>query len=195
MKTEELQAQGLTEEQIKFVMAENGKDLKKTQKENETLTSERDNWKQRAETAEGTLKGFEGKDFDAIQKERDDWKEKAEKAKSEYEKQIYDRDFADVLAASIDSIKFSSEYAKNAVMAEIKAAGLKLVDGKIIGLNDMIDNIKSKDASAFVTEEQENMAVFTTPAGQKPQPGAKYTPEQLMKLKNANPGLDISQYI
>ena len=172
MKTEELQAQGLTEEQIKFVMAENGKDLKKTQKENETLASERDNWKGRAETAEGTLKGFEGKDFDAIQKERDEWKEKAEKAKSDYDKQIYDRDFADVLSASMDSIKFSSEYAKNAVMAEIKAAGLKLVDGRIIGLNDMIDSIKSKDASAFITEEQENKATFTQPLNKvgKPEP-------------------------
>ena len=39
MKTEELKAQGLTEEQISFVMAENGKDLKKLQKENDNLTS------------------------------------------------------------------------------------------------------------------------------------------------------------
>ena len=31
MKTEELKAQGLTEEQITFVMAENGKDIKREQ--------------------------------------------------------------------------------------------------------------------------------------------------------------------
>lgn len=195
MKTEDLQAQGLTEEQIKFVMAENGKDLKKTQKENEALTGERDDWKKRAEKAEGTLEGFEGKDFETIQKERDEWKEKAEKAKEDYEKQIYDRDFADALGTAIESYKFSSEYAKNAVVSEIKSAGLKMVDGKIIGLNDMIENIKAKDASAFVTEEQENMAKFTTPMSKKPKPGTKYTPEQLMKLKNENPGMDISQYI
>ena len=42
MKTEDLKAQGLTDEQISFVMAENGKDLKKLQEENENLTSDRD---------------------------------------------------------------------------------------------------------------------------------------------------------
>lgn len=199
MKTEDLQAQGLTEDQINFVMAENGKDLKKTQKENETLIAERDNWKGRAETAEDTLKGFEGKDFDAIQAERDQWKKKAEDAEKEYKEQIYERDFSDALSTAVEAYKFSSEYAKSAVMAEIKAAGLKLVDGKIIGLNDMIESIKSKDVSAFVSEEQEqakqNMAKFTTPVNHQPNPGKKYTPEQLMKLKNENPGMDISQYI
>lgn len=165
MKTEELQAQGLTEDQIKYVMSENGKDLTKVQKENESLSTERDNWKKRAEDAEGTLKGFEGKDFDAIQKERDEWKKKAEDSESAFQKQIYERDFSDALATAMEEYKFSSEYAKNAVVAEIKAAGLKLVDGKIIGLNDMMENIKSKDASAFVTEQQENKATFTQPLG------------------------------
>ena len=69
MKTEELKAQGLTEEQISFVMAENGKDLKKLQKENDNLTSERDTWKEKAEAAETTLKGFEGVDLETMQKE------------------------------------------------------------------------------------------------------------------------------
>ena len=52
MKTEDLKEKGLTEEQIAFVMAENGKDLKNLQKENENLTSDRDNWKEKAEAAE-----------------------------------------------------------------------------------------------------------------------------------------------
>ena len=141
------------------------------------------------------MKGFEGKDFDAIQKDRDEWKQKAETAEADYKQQIYDRDFSDALSTAMESYKFSSDYAKTAVMAEIKSAGLKLLDGKIIGLNDMIESIKAKDASAFVTESQEEKAKFTTPPGQKPKEGTKYTPEQLMKMKNENPGLDISQYI
>ena len=80
MKTEDLEKQGLTKEQIDFVMAENGKDLKKVQKENESLITERDNWKTKAETAEETLKTFEGIDPANIQKELNDWKLKAEEA-------------------------------------------------------------------------------------------------------------------
>ena len=49
------------------------KKLSKLQTENETL-------KERAETAEETLKGFDGKNFDEITKERDEWKRKAEDA-------------------------------------------------------------------------------------------------------------------
>lgn len=195
MKTEDLQAQGLNEEQIKYVFAENGKDIAAEKKRADTAEKDRDSWKNRAETAENTLKGFEGKDFDAIQKDRDEWKQKAEKAEADYKQQIYERDFSDALSTAMESYKFSSDYAKTAVMAEIESAGLKLLDGKIIGLNDMIENIKAKDASAFVTESQEEKAEFTTPPGQKPKEGTKYTPEQLMKMKNQNPGLDISQYI
>lgn len=161
MKTEDLQAQGLTEEQIKFVFAENGKDIAAEKKRAEKAEQDRDIWKKRAETAEETLQGFEGKDFEAIEKERNEWKEKAENSKKDYEKQIYDRDFGDALTTEMEQYKFSSEYAKAAVMAELKSAGLKLIDGKIIGLTDMIESIKSKDASAFVTEEQENKAQFT----------------------------------
>ena len=68
MKTEELKAQGLTEEQISFVMAENGKDLKKLQKENDNLSVDRDTWKEKAEAAETTLKGFEGVDLETMQR-------------------------------------------------------------------------------------------------------------------------------
>lgn len=41
MKTEDLKAQGLTDEQINFVMGENGKDLKTLQDENATLKTEK----------------------------------------------------------------------------------------------------------------------------------------------------------
>ena len=41
MKTEDLKAQGLSDEQINFVMAENGKDLKTLQDENAALKTEK----------------------------------------------------------------------------------------------------------------------------------------------------------
>lgn len=167
MKTEELKAQGLTEEQISFVMAENGKDLKKLQKENDNLSADRDTWKEKAEAAEATLKGFEGVDLETMQKELSDWKQKATEAEKNAQAQLYERDFADALKTEFESIKFSSEAAKRAIMAEVKASGLKLKDGKILGLNDLIGQMKEKDASAFIDDAQQqaqqNMARFTAP--------------------------------
>lgn len=167
MKTEELKAQGLTEEQISFVMAENGKDLKKLQKENDNLSVDRDTWKEKAEAAETTLKGFEGVDLETMQKELSDWKQKATEAEKSAQAQLYERDFADALKTEFEGIKFSSEAAKRAIMAEVKEAGLKLKDGKILGLNDLIGQMKEKDASAFIDDAQQqaqqNMARFTAP--------------------------------
>ena len=57
------------------------------------VEEERDKFKKDFETASETLKGFEGKDFEAIQKERDEWKEKYETADKDYKQQIYERDF------------------------------------------------------------------------------------------------------
>ncbi len=175
MKTEELKSQGLTEEQISFVMAENGKDLKKLQKENDNLSVDRDTWKEKAEAAETTLKGFEGVDLETMQKELSDWKQKATEAEKSAQAQLYERDFADALKTEFEGIKFSSEAAKRAIMAEVKEAGLKLKDGKILGLNDLIGQMKEKDASAFIDDAQQqaqrNMARFTAPLGKQNAPG------------------------
>ena len=47
------------------------------------VETDRDTWKKRAESAEETLRGFEGKDFEEITKDRDEWKEKFEKLEEE----------------------------------------------------------------------------------------------------------------
>lgn len=189
MKTEELKAQGLTDEQVNFVMAENGKDLKKLQKENENLTHDRDTWKEKAETAESTLKGFEGVDLETMQRELSDWKKKAEDAEKNAQAQIYERDFNDALKTELEGVKFSSEAAKRAIMAEIKESGLKLKDGKILGLNDLISQMKEKDASAFIDEEQQkaqqNAARFTQPF-QRQNQGGSMTKDQIMGIRDAS---------
>lgn len=162
--------------------------------------TERDNWKSKAETAEETLKKFDGVDLETMQTELNNWKQKAETAAKDYEQKIYERDFSDALKTELESVKFSSDAAKRAVMAEIKESGVKLKDGKIIGLSDVINQIKERDASAFVDEEKEkakkNMAKFTTsfkPSGSN----GTYTKQDFMqmslderiKLKNSDPDL------
>ena len=187
MKTEDLKEKGLTDEQISYVMAENGKSISKLQEENKTLKDSVEAYKKRAEDAEETLKGFEGKDFDAMTKELEDYKKKAEESKKEFDKAIYDRDFNDALKVELEGYKFTSESAKKAVMSEIREAGLKLKDGKILGLSDLIGQIKSTDAGAFVDEEEEeaeeNKARFTKP---KENGGSgKLTKDDIMKITDA----------
>lgn len=118
--------------------------------------TDRDAWKQRAETAEETLKGFEGKDFDTITKERDEWKKKAEDAEREYAEKEAEREKQELLKEAFADVKFTSESAKKAIMAQI-AEGVTVKNGKLIGFNDLLDDAKKTDASAFVDEEQEQL--------------------------------------
>lgn len=111
MKTEELKAQGLTQEQINFVMAENGKDIDKIQKKLDDMTAERDKEKGRADTAEETLKGFDGVDVEKLNKSIADWKKKAEDAEKDYKQKIADRDFDDLLKEAIKSANGLNEKA------------------------------------------------------------------------------------
>lgn len=153
--------------------------------------SDRDTWKEKAETAEETLKGFEGIDPAQVQTELATWKKKAEDAEKDRDAKLYERDFADALKVELEGVKFTSEAAKKAVMADIKEAGLKLKDGKILGLNDLISQMKEKDASAFVDEEQQqaqqNAAHFgpvTAPRGQQT-PLGTMTRKEIDDIKDA----------
>lgn len=121
------------------------------------LEADRDNWKQKAEAAEETLKKFDGVDLEGMKAEVDNWKTKAENAEKDYAAQIAKRDFEDALKEEISGYKFTSEAAKKAIMAEIREAGLKVKDGKILGLSDLLAQMKEKDASAFVDEKQEQL--------------------------------------
>lgn len=161
MKTEDLQALGLNEDQIKKVFELSGKDVNAEKKKTQAAEADRDQWKTRAETAEETLKGFDGVDVDGLNKQIEDWKNKAAEAQKDFQKQIEERDFNDALKEEMEAFKFTSEAAKKAIFAEVKEAGLKLKDGKILGLSDLIGQIKEKDASAFAPDKEP--AKFTDP--------------------------------
>lgn len=166
----------------------------------EKLEQEIGDWKQKAESAEETLQKFEGIDPAEIRKELEEYKQRAADAEKEYADKIAQRDFEDALRTEMENYKFTSEAAKRSVMADIREAGLKLKDGKILGLSDLIGQMKEKDATAFVDEQQEKLEngkakPFTQSLNPKPAPGTKVTPAELMKMKNENPDLDISQYM
>lgn len=197
MKTDELKAWGLTDEQSEKVMAQYGKDVSKLQKENEKITADRDKEKERADTAEETLKKFDGVDVETMQAELATWQQKAKDAEKDYADKLAQRDFEDALKEEIVGYKFTSEAAKKAIMAEIREAGLKVKDGKILGLSDLISQMKEKDASAFVDEKQEQLEAgrakpFTGPLKGAAQPTTSekfkaMSLDERMKLKASDP--------
>ena len=126
MKTDELQALGLSDEQVREVFRLNGKDIEAEKRKAEKVEAERDQWKTRAETAEETLKGFDGVDVAQLNKDIEGWKAKAETVEKEYQAKLQERDFADALRDALSGVKFTSEAARKSITAEIKAAGLTM---------------------------------------------------------------------
>ena len=160
---------------------------KEVEKKISKAENDRDSWKQRAETAEETLKGFEGKDLNAMQKEIDDWKEKATKAESEYNTKMAEHEKQELLKEAFSEIEFTSESAKKAIMAQI-AEGVSVKNGKLIGFNDLLEDAKKNDASAFVDKKQQNLeqnkARFTTPMNSQGGKIGKMTKDEIMAIKD-----------
>lgn len=161
---------------------------KEVEKKISKAENDRDSWKQRAETAEETLKGFEGKDFDTITKERDEWKKKAEDAEKEYSAKEAEREKQELLKEAFADIEFTSESAKKAIMAQI-SENVSVKNGKLIGFNDLLEDAKKNDASAFVDKEQQNLeqnkARFTTPMNnQNGGNNGNLTKKDIMSIKD-----------
>lgn len=183
MKTEDLQKQGLTQEQIDYVMAENGKDLKKLQKENETLTADRDTWKEKAETAEETLKNFEGVDPANIQKEIDEWKEKAKQAEKDYEQKLADRDFEDVMKDVIANAQGKNE---KAIRANLDIETLKKSKNQREDIEKAVEALKSSEDTSFMfaSDKEDYKARFTTKTNPARTNPSGLTKKDIMAIKD-----------
>lgn len=139
--------------EVKKALSEHYKNVAEHTKAIGKVETERDSWKERAETAEETLKKFDGKDVDAMQREIDDWKKKAEDAEKNFNAKEAEREKQELLKETFADIEFTSNAAKNAIMAQI-ADGVTVKNGKLIGFNDLLEDAKKNDASAFVDKEQ-----------------------------------------
>lgn len=151
--------------EVKKALSEHYKNAAEHTKAIGKLETERDSWKERAETAEETLKKFDGKDVDAMQKEIDDWKKKAEDAEKNFNAKEAEREKQELLKEAFADIEFTSNAAKNAIMAQI-SENVTVKNGKLIGFNDLLEDAKKNDAAAFVNKAQQsleqNKARFTT---------------------------------
>ena len=142
MKTEELKALGLNDDQVQKVFAMNGTELNDLKQQITTLTTERDAARNSLSDANKKLEGYDP-----------EWRTKAEKAENDAKAQVEElqKDFAAQTAAA--GVKFSSESAKRAFLSDLKAKKLPLQDGKLLGFDDYLKNYKETDPGAFTPEK------------------------------------------
>ena len=137
--------------EVKKALSEHYKNVAEHTKAIGKLETERDSWKERAETAEKTLEGLDGKSLEDIKKERDDWKKKAEDAVKEYSEKEAEREKRSLIEEAMAGIEFTSESAKKAITAQIYD-GVSVKNGKLIGFNDLLEDAKKNDSAAFANK-------------------------------------------
>lgn len=98
MKTEELKALGLTDDQIKEVFKLNGVDVNAEKDKHKT---EVDGLKAQLSTATESLKKFDGIDPSKLTETITELNQKLASQKADYEQKIADRDFNDLLTGAI----------------------------------------------------------------------------------------------
>ena len=134
---------------------------------------------ERAETAENTLKGFEGKDFDAITKDRDEWKQKHADLEKKHQEEADAREFNDLLTAAIGEAK-----GKNAksIIANLPIDELKSSKNRDKDIKAAIAKVKESDGYLFDADDGGTPpAKFTGPRKDGGN-GGKLTREEIMAI-------------
>lgn len=190
-------------EDKKATLDKEWKDNYRTVAEFEKATTKRDEYKASLDEVEGKLKAFDGVNLDEYKTQIDTLTkgleaEKAARAADESKHQ---------LDATIDKFmsgkQFVNDFTANSLRNQLAdELGKDTARGKSI--DDLFKSlISDKDGNPIPNilvdqnqqTAQQNAAKFTQPRIQTPQPGTKLGLAEIMKLKNANPDLDISQYM
>lgn len=169
-------------ESLKKSMGEELYSKKEMEDKVNKASSESEQWKTRAESAEKMLEGLDGKSPEDILKERDDWKRQAEDSKKDYEAKIAEHEKDELLKEAFAEIEFTSESAKKAIMKDISES-VSVRNGKLIGFSDLIEEAKKTDANAFVNK-QTPPARFTKPNENDPGGDKHATRESILSIKD-----------
>lgn len=124
MKTKYLKEIGLSTDQIKKVMAENGKDIQKYKKENEFYKIYIKNNNKKIIENENII--------------------------LEYKDKILELEYDLLLSKYIESLKLKNDIYIEAIKNKIKESNLKFEYGKLIGGEEIIKEFKSKYPEAFL---------------------------------------------
>lgn len=210
MKTEDLKAKGLTQEQIDFVMAENGKDitgLKTAQSELETakttistLETEKATLQTTLQNTQAKLDGFKDVNVDDLKGQiatlTTDLQTERDNAKKAESKHALEKNVSDFLQDKQFVNEFTKKSIVNSLMDELDKDSAK---GKSISdiFNSIVNGEDGKPLPNILvdTNSQNNAAKFTNPQLGIPAAGTKLSGAELMKLKNQYPDLDITQFI
>lgn len=157
--------------------AENYKTSAEFEKKVNRLTDDLAAEKKRADDAVETLKGFEGKDFDAITRERDEWQRKHNELEETHRREAEDREFNSVLETAISDAKGKNA---KAIMALLDIEKLRSSKNRDKDIKSALDDMRKE--SGYLFEDNGGNPYFAAPTG-NPGGGAT-TVKDIMSIKD-----------
>ncbi len=155
----------LSPEAVEAIMAEFGKYRTRTEGSITTLTKERDGFKDQLEEAARTIQSYKDMDIDGIRAKADEWERKYATDTKALQDQLAEATYGFSVKEAVAGLKFTSESARKAFVADLTAKKLPLQEGKLLGLEDFVKGYKENDPGAFAAEEGEKIAVITRGTG------------------------------
>lgn len=169
LKTDDLQKQGLTQDQINYVMAAVGKEVN-------AITAERDNYKTQLDTAQATLKSFEGVNVSELQGKIQTLTADLANKDAEHQKQLAERDFNDLLKTTAAGYKPRD---LKAVMPFLDVEKLKSSKNQEADIKAALDAVK-KDNGYLFQDISIPRVVSSTPG-----PGGEKTDDMKTRANDA----------
>lgn len=165
MKREDLKAKGLTDEQIDFIMDENGKDINAAKGDAAAIQTKLDQANTQVQGLQQqladrdkdiqTLKGA-AKDNEGINKKLTDLQAKYDADTKSLQQKLDDQRTEAAIDKAFANVPFASNLARKAAIADFKAKGYKLTDaGTFSEADSFIEALKKDDPAAFKTESKD----------------------------------------
>lgn len=165
MERKFLEDLGLDKETIDKVLNQNSAEIGTHKNTIATLTTERDGLKTQLDTANGEIKSYKDMDVEGIKQKAGDWETKYNTDTQTLKDQLDAANYGFTVKEATAGLKFTSESARKAFVADLTAKKLPLQEGKLLGMEDFLKTYQTSDPGAFVPENDDKTPTFTKGTG------------------------------
>jgi len=155
----------MSKDVIDAIMGENGKDIEAQKNTVTNLTTERDGLKTQLDTATKEIKSYKDMDVEGIKQKATEWETKYNTDTQTLKDQLTAANYGFSIKEATAGLKFTSESARKAFVADLTAKKLPIQEGKLLGMDDFVKTYQASDPNAFAPENDDKTPTFTKGTG------------------------------
>lgn len=142
----------ISKENLDAIMTLHGQDIEGHKSTITALTTERDGLQTQLTAANTEIKSYKDMDVDGIKTKASEWEGKYNTDTQALKDQLEAVKYGHGVEAAAAGLKFTSESARKAFIADLTAKKLTLQDGKLLGMDDFVKAYQTSDPGAFAPE-------------------------------------------